>query len=63
MKYIKFKESVLQKDFRMRLPKEIVQFGYSPGVDFFDVCIDNTTGNIILKKSKSGRINNYGKNK
>lgn len=63
MKQIKIKEAVLQKDFRMRLPKEIVQFGYSPGIDFFDICIDNKTGNIILIKSKSGKVNNYGKNK
>ena len=62
MAQVKMKESVLQKDCRIRLPKEITQFGYVPGEDFFDIVL-NSQGDILLKKSNSGRVNNYGKNK
>ncbi len=62
MNQVKIRESVLQKDYRIRLPKEIIQFGYVPGKDFFEVILDSK-GNICLKKSNSGRVNNYGKNK
>lgn len=63
MNQFRLKESVLQKDFRIRLPKQILQLGYVPGEDFFEVVVNSKNGDIILKKSKSGRVNNYGKNK
>ena len=63
MKQLKLKECVLQKDYRIRLPKEINQFGFIPGVTFFDAFVDMHNGNIILKKSKGDRVNNYGKRK
>ena len=63
MNNVKVKESVLQKDFRLRLPKEFTQFGYIPGMDFFNVFVNSENGDIILKKSTSGKVNNYGKSK
>ena len=63
MKQLKLRECVLQKDHRIRLPKEIDQLGFIPGVTFFDAFVDMHSGDIILQKSKGNKVNNYGKNK
>ena len=47
---------VIQKDMRIRLPKEILNiFNLSKGYSFLDIYIDTTNSQILLKPSMKKR--------
>lgn len=43
---------ILQQDMRIRMPKQIIaNLDIKPGKTFFDIYVDSSTNNIVLKKS------------
>ena len=43
---------ILQQDMRIRMPKQIItNLNIKPGETYFDIYVDSTTNDIILKRA------------